>query len=59
MEIAAIAPIGMIFVRCRGGVSHHPSEHADEADIEAGARVLHRVLIDHPSPDLALWEPLT
>jgi allantoate deiminase len=44
MEVAAIAPIGMIFVRCRGGVSHHPSEHAEEADIAAGARVLHRVL---------------
>jgi allantoate deiminase len=58
MEIAAIAPIGMIFVRCRGGVSHHPSEHADEADIEAGARVLLRVLVDHPSANLALWEPL-
>ncbi len=48
MAIAAIAPIGMIFVRCRGGVSHHPSEHADEADIEAGARVLYRVLTHLP-----------
>ena len=59
MEIATLAPIGMIFVRCRGGVSHHPSEHADDADVEAGARVLLRVLLDHPSADLALWEPLT
>jgi len=59
MEIAAIAPIGMIFVRCRGGISHHPSEHAEEADIEVGARVLHRLLVDHPSADLALWEPLS
>ena len=58
MEIAAIAPVGMIFVRCRGGVSHHPSEHADDADIGAGARVLLRVLTSHPSADLALWEPV-
>ena len=34
----------MIFVRCRGGVSHHPDEHADEADIEVGARVLYRAI---------------
>jgi allantoate deiminase len=58
MEIAAIAPIGMIFVRCRGGISHNPAEHASEADIEVGARVLHRLLVDHPSADLSLWEPV-
>jgi allantoate deiminase len=58
MEIAAIAPIGMIFVRCKGGISHHPDEHADNDDIEIGARVLHRVLIDHPTANLADWEPL-
>ena len=40
MAIAPIAPIGMIFVRCRGGVSHHPDEFASLPDIEAGARVL-------------------
>jgi allantoate deiminase len=59
MEIAAIAPIGMIFVRCKGGISHNPAEHASDADIEAGARVLLRVLLDHPSADLAQWEPET
>jgi allantoate deiminase len=48
MEIAEILPIGMIFVRCRGGISHHPDEHADEADIAAGARVLLRVLQAFP-----------
>lgn len=46
MAIAAVAPIAMIFVRCRGGVSHHPDEFASLADIEAGARVLLRVLTD-------------
>lgn len=40
MAIAPIAPIGMIFVRCRGGVSHHPDEFASLPDMEAGARVL-------------------
>ncbi len=39
-------PIAMLFVRCRGGVSHSPAEHAAEDDIAAGARVLARFL-DH------------
>ena len=40
MTIAAIAPIGMIFVRCAGGISHHPDEAITAADAMAGARVL-------------------
>jgi ureidoglycolate amidohydrolase len=38
--IAGIAPIAMIFIPCRGGVSHRPDEYAAPADIERGARVL-------------------
>jgi allantoate deiminase len=34
----------MIFVRCRGGVSHHPDEHVELADADAGARVLLRLV---------------
>jgi allantoate deiminase len=30
----------MLFVRCRDGVSHHPDEHVEPEDVEAGARVL-------------------
>ncbi len=33
--MASIAPIAMLFVRCRGGVSHHPSEHAAAPDLGA------------------------
>ena len=50
MEMAAIAPIGMVFVRCRGGLSHHPDEHVSDADAEAGARVLHGLLPRFPEP---------
>jgi allantoate deiminase len=39
----------MLFVRCRGGVSHHPDKHVDTADVDAGARVLLR-LIERFSP---------
>jgi allantoate deiminase len=40
MAMIDIADIGMIFVRCRGGISHHPAEHVEHADVDAGARVL-------------------
>ena len=40
MAIADICEIGMIFVRCRGGISHHPEEHVELSDVEAGAQVL-------------------
>jgi allantoate deiminase len=39
-EIAAIVPMGMIFVRCRNGDSHCPEEYASPADIHAGLQVL-------------------
>jgi len=38
--IAAIAPIAMIFIPCRNGVSHRPDEYAAPEDIARGARVL-------------------
>jgi allantoate deiminase len=49
MAMIDIADVGMIFVRCRGGISHHPDEHVDKADVEAGARVLLRVIEDFRS----------
>ena len=44
--MADLAPVGMIFVRCEGGVSHNPAESITAADAEAGARVLLQVLND-------------
>jgi allantoate deiminase len=44
MAMIDIADIGMVFVRCRGGISHHPDEHVEPADADAGARVLLRVI---------------
>ena len=38
--MAKLCPIAMMFVRCRGGISHNPAEHATAADIEVAARVL-------------------
>jgi len=38
--MARIAPIAMIFIPCRAGVSHRPDEYAAPADIALGTRVL-------------------
>ncbi|HKH15914.1 MAG TPA: Zn-dependent hydrolase [Solirubrobacteraceae bacterium] len=40
MIMGSRVPIGMIFVPSAGGVSHHPDEHTDAADLENGVRVL-------------------
>jgi allantoate deiminase len=39
-----IADVAMVFVRCCGGISHHPDEHVEVADADAGARVLLRLI---------------
>jgi allantoate deiminase len=44
MAMIDIADVGMVFIRCRGGISHHPDEHVDVADADAGARVLLRLI---------------
>jgi N-carbamoyl-L-amino-acid hydrolase len=38
--MARIAPIAMVFIPCRGGVSHRPDEYASAKDIARGALVL-------------------
>ena len=40
MAFDKIIPFAMLFVRCRGGVSHNPDEFASPADIDIAARVL-------------------
>jgi len=42
--IARIAPIAMIFIPCRNGVSHKPDEYASPADTTLGVQVLATVL---------------
>jgi len=38
--MARVAPIAMVFIPCRGGVSHRPDEYAATGDIALGTRVL-------------------
>jgi N-carbamoyl-L-amino-acid hydrolase len=42
--IARIAPVAMLFIPCRGGVSHRPDEYASPEWIGAGVHVLARAL---------------
>ena len=44
MAMIDIADVAMLFVRCRGGISHHPDEHVEPDDADAGARVLLRLI---------------
>jgi allantoate deiminase len=46
MAMIAIADIGMIFLRCAGGISHNPAEAITVADAEIGAQVLLRFIRD-------------
>jgi N-carbamoyl-L-amino-acid hydrolase len=42
--MAAIAPVAMLFIPCRGGVSHRPDEYASPEWIAGGVNVLARTL---------------
>lgn len=44
--MSRIAPVAMLFIRCRGGVSHRPDEYASPEDIGAGVRVLAAALAE-------------
>jgi allantoate deiminase len=44
MAMVAIAAIGMLFVRCKGGISHNPAEALAAADAEVAARVFLRFI---------------
>jgi allantoate deiminase len=37
--LAEVAPIGMLFVRCAGGISHHPAEAVTEEDVAVAIEV--------------------
>jgi allantoate deiminase len=40
MVMAAMAPTAMLFIRCKGGVSHNPAEHVAPADADAALAVM-------------------
>jgi ureidoglycolate amidohydrolase len=42
--MSRIAPIAMLFIPCRGGVSHRPDEYSSPEEIASGVKVLARTL---------------
>jgi N-carbamoyl-L-amino-acid hydrolase len=42
----AVCPTAMIFVPCKGGISHNEAESATPQDLADGARVLVETLVD-------------
>ncbi len=46
MAVAALCPVGMLFVRCQGGISHTPEESITEADAGLAVAALTRFLRD-------------
>jgi allantoate deiminase len=42
--MASVAPATMLFVRCRGGISHNPAESVQEADVAVAIDALERLL---------------
>ncbi|HYG91421.1 MAG TPA: allantoate amidohydrolase [Azospirillum sp.] len=40
MAFAGVLPMGMLFVRCRGGISHNPAESITTEDADLATRVL-------------------
>jgi allantoate deiminase/N-carbamoyl-L-amino-acid hydrolase len=46
MQMAAVTEVGMLFVRCgNGGISHHPDESVDVADVELAARAFEDLIM--------------
>lgn len=50
MAIIDIAPIGMLFVRCEGGISHNPAEAVTLDDVATGLRVFARFILAFTAP---------
>lgn len=40
MILTALCPTAMLFVRCRGGISHNPAEHVAPADAEVALQAM-------------------
>lgn len=46
VAMSAACPVAMLFVRCRGGVSHHPAESVSAADVAVALAVLRDFVSD-------------
>ena len=47
MAMENITPLGMLYVRCKDGISHHPAESIMVQDVEVAMEVLMTAIIDY------------
>jgi allantoate deiminase len=51
VPISSVAPVSMLFIRCYKGISHHPEENVEAADIAVALKVseqfIHRLMEVH------------
>jgi len=45
VALSDLTEIAMLFVRCKGGISHHPAESVTQADVAAAIEVLEQFLV--------------
>ncbi len=45
VALAALAPVAMLFVRCAGGISHHPAESVSVEDVSVAIEVMDHFLV--------------
>jgi allantoate deiminase len=38
--LSSITPVTMLFIRCRGGLSHHPDEHVSPGDLRVALEIM-------------------
>jgi allantoate deiminase len=55
MAVAGLCPVGMLFVRCAGGISHHPDEAVSEADVALALDAMTVALRSLNPSDYAGW----
>ena len=46
VPVSAVAPVAMLFIRCVKGISHHPLEDVELADLAAALEVAERFLVE-------------
>ena len=44
VAMSAVAPVAVLFVRCAGGISHHPDESVDAPDVAVAIAALGHLL---------------
>lgn len=51
MNVAGVLPTGMIFLPCKGGISHNPAEEIEMSDFEVAFDVLSEMLLEEANRD--------